>query len=259
MENNILYTLKQTTDEPGVLKEIDILIKEANSKSDDVAGSAKNEVNGLKYIMNKHRQILCTFVPTNFHTEFMFTWTCTSHKMNNRSKVGLRKRELLVNAKIIDYLKNCIVNKGIKYAAVMLSIQYHNCKQQEVRSHANLLIYNKQNNTIERFDPMGSYRTVYDNKRLDKQLEAFFTSYNIKYSSPDEFCPRISFQKLQGREKQFKFGLCAAWTLWYLDFKLSNAHIDNSKELIDAALLKLKTTNSLTHFILNYIRHVLYS
>jgi hypothetical protein len=60
MEDNILYTLKETTDDINVLKEIDILIKESKSKSEDVAGSSKNEINGLKYIMNKHKDVLCS-------------------------------------------------------------------------------------------------------------------------------------------------------------------------------------------------------
>jgi hypothetical protein len=259
MEDNILQTLKETTDDVGVLKEIDILIKESKSKSKDIAGSSKNEINGLKYIMNKHKDILCSFVPKNVHTEFMFTWTCALKKTSKHSKTSFKKRELQIHSNIIEYLVNCLKNKEIKFAAVMLSIQYHNCKEKEIKAHANLLIYNKQTNTIERFDPIGGSRIVYDNKRLDEQLSSFFQKYNINYSPPQDFCPKISFQKIQGREKQFKFGLCAAWTIWYLDFKLTNSHINDSKQLIDMALVKLKTTNSLTQFILNYIRHVLYS
>jgi hypothetical protein len=258
MENDILKTLKDTTENVSVLKEIDILIKESDSKSIDVAGSAKNEINGLKYIMNKHKDILCSYIPSSTYKQFMFVWTCSLIK-NKGSIANFRKRELQTDPKIISYLNSCIKKKNIKYASVLLSIQYHNCKEKEIKAHANLLIYNKETNTIERFDPIGRSRIVYDNKQLDKKLSLYFNKYGISYLSPNDFCPKFSFQKLQGREKSFKFGLCAAWTLWYLDFKLSNSHIQDPKLLINLALEKLNTSNSLTKFILNYIRYVLYS
>ena len=257
MDKEILEVLKYTNkDDKILLNTINLLEYQVESQSKDVIGSAKNEINGLMFILNKHKDILCTYIPPNVYKQFMIVWTCIVHKKKG-SKIGIKKRELQIDENIINYLYNCVKNPNIKYAAVLVSIQYHTCKESEVKAHANLLIYNKMTHTIERFDPIGAFRKVYDNKRLDKQLSEYFKKYNIKYKSPDDYCPRISFQKLQGKEKQFKHGLCAAWTLWFLDFKLSNSHINDSKTLINLALEKLKTSSSLTDFILNYIRYIL--
>lgn len=232
-------------------KEIDILEYKNESLSNDVAGSAKNEIKGLKYILNKHSNILCTYIPDKIYKQFIITWTCETIK-------GFRKHQLQIDQKIISYLKNCLKDKD--FAAVLMSIQYNKCKSNEkIRAHANLLIYNKLTNTIERFDPMGGIRKEYENIKLDRKLKDYFNKYNINYSSPNEFCPKVSFQKLQGKEKEFKFGLCAAWTLWFLDFKLSNLNISDSSVLINLALDKLNKpgSKSLTTFILNYIRFIL--
>ena len=195
MENVILQTLKETTDNINVLQEIDILMKKSESKSENVHGNVKNEITGMMYIMNKHKDILCSYVPATavIQKQFMFVWTCVAKKSG-----VFKKRELQINTKIISYLENCIKNKNKKFATVLLSIQYHDCKQTEVKAHANLLIYNKETNVIERFDPIGSLRTVYDNKKLDKELFEYFNKYGIEYKSPDNFCPKFSFQKLQG-------------------------------------------------------------
>lgn len=261
MENVILQTLKETTDNEFVLQEIDILMKKSESKSQEVHGNVKNEIKGMKYIMNKHKDILCSYVPTGavIKNQIMFVWTCVAKKSG-----VFKKRELQINTKIISYIENCIKIKNKKYAAVLLSIRYHDCKQTELKAHANLLIYNKETNVIERFDPIGSLRSVYDNTKLDKELFEYFNKYGIEYKSPDNFCPKFSFQKLQGKENIFTVGLCVAWSLWYLDLKLSNTHIQDSKQLVNLALDKLKETNkngigSLTEFILNYIRHILYT
>ena len=250
----LLDILKYTNSDYLLSKQIDILEYSINNQSNDISGSAINEIKGLKYILHRHKKILCTYIPNTNHQSFSIIWTC--------SKIKKYKRKLQINNNIIIHLKNCILNKDIKYAAVLLSIRYDTCKANEdIRSHANVLIYNKMNNTIERFDPIGGFRSAYDNKKLDKKLSVFFGNYGIIYKSPDEFCPRLSFQKLQSKEKEFKFGLCAAWSLWFLDFKLSNDNITDSKELINLALTKLNEPNSksLTTFILNYIRFILYN
>ena len=123
------------------------------------------------------------------------------------------------------------------------------------------MIYSKLNHTIERFDPIGSKRTKYDNIKLDKNLFKFFESYGIKYKSPNDICPRIAFQRLQAMEQNtsIKHGLCASWSLWFLDLKLSNPEISSTNKLIKLALNKLTDRHSsvLTDFIVNYIKFVI--
>ncbi len=248
--NNIIDVLVYTTDTDS--SEYNSLIN--LTKNLDIRGSLKYEINGLKYILSKHKNI-CIYMPSNptYKTDFMIEWSCIGKTY--------RKRSLYINPLIINNLQSCLSNPNIRYGAVLMSINYKDgCKKRgKDSSHANVLIYDKVTNTIERFDPIGGYRSKYNNNQLDNRLERYFSKYNINYLKPDLFCPFNSFQRIQGKEKQFRHGLCASWTIWYIDLKLSNPLIQDSSQLIQLALDKLKNTKSLTNFLLEYIGNAIIS
>ena len=261
MESDILNSLKNLSLDDSLLDEIDILEKKLDIyKKMSLIGNDMLLLKGFKYILQKHNNI-CIYIPERNKFEYKISWTCTTNSLNKKSKVGFIKRELIVNSNIINYLKKCINDENKIFAAVFLGLEYYSCKDKEIKPHANLLIYNKLNNTIERFDPIGSKRTKYDNSKLDSKLYDYFIKYGIKYKSPNDICPNISFQRLQSKEdnKQIKHGLCASWSLWFLDLKLSNPHIKTSKKLIKLALNKLNEKHSkvLTNFIINYIKYII--
>jgi hypothetical protein len=97
-------------------------------------------------------------------------------------------------------------------------------------SHANILIYDKKNNILERFEPYGYY-IMLDNDALDDKIYKYFKhiyNKNITYVKPKDYLNKIKFQTLSNDMnidvKKFNdpFGYCLAWTLWYLEMRLLN-------------------------------------
>jgi len=115
--------------------------------------------------------------------------------------------------------------------------------------HANVIIINHENKTIERFEPNGSNPPVdfnYNPNRLDTLLQNKFSSLEYKYIKPDEYLPAIGFQYIETLETQScqigdPNGFCAVWCVWWAYHKIKN-NID-SKILADKLIHKIKLGN----------------
>ena len=132
-------------------------------------------------------------------------------------------------------------------------------------AHANYMLYDKNTNEMERFEPNGEYtNSEIIPEIIDESLVYVFNDrYNKngnkfirKYYKPLSFCPYYSFQYIQGTEnKQTKkdpSGFCAAWSTWYIELRFSNPNI-NRKQLVNLSIEKLKNNNkSLTSYIRSY-------
>ncbi len=247
----MLYTMQQTTahDEPYAVA-IDLLMKKMEKHKSDVKGSIENELQGLRYIINKHKQVFCSFLPKVVvkRKDFMIIWECKNKD----------ERVLRIPKNFFTSIVACLAKENKRYGAILMSLRHRTCKRRE-GAHANVLIYDKETNTVERFDPNGGWRNKFSASELDRELARHFKLFNVEYKIPNDFCPAVSFQSLQGKERRFKHGLCAAWTLWYLDFRLSNPRISDPSVLVKHALDALKKEPSMTTFILDYISHVLAS
>jgi hypothetical protein len=136
--------------------------------------------------------------------------------------------------------------------------------------HANYLIYDKLNKTMERFEPHGDITLIFDKLPFlktcilsnidDKLLGAFKTQYGDdfieKYYKPCDFLPRQSFQSLQESLGDMiasdPGGFCASWAVWYVDLRLSNPDI-RPYNLVRQTIADLnEKCDSLTNFIRNY-------
>ena len=131
---------------------------------------------------------------------------------------------------------------------------------QKDTNHQNFIIYDKQKNSIERFDPYGFINNE-NTLDLDKFLDKLFKKIikNIKYISPKEFMNRIGFQNISEFENKYENikigdpnGFCVAWCFWYLEMKLNNPDLDNIK-LINKSIKNIINTNkSFTEYIRDY-------
>lgn len=95
-------------------------------------------------------------------------------------------------------------------------------------SHLNLVIYNKKQKLVRRFDPHGYSEDNYNTWLLDYKLKFECwdnVDQSIDYIGSDNTCP---FQKYQ-EQMTSSDGFCAAWCLWYLELLLSNSKIDSYK------------------------------
>ena len=144
---------------------------------------------------------------------------------------------------------------GVKFIFIRLSLIVTN-----VMNHANVLIYDIENNTIERFDPYGvvPYGTPDD---LDDYLEKYFKKIinkNIKYLRPKDYMDNVSFQIISNENLQInkKYGdpggYCLAWVYWYIEMRLMNKTV-KPKILIEKLINKINDSKlSFLEYIRNY-------
>jgi hypothetical protein len=128
--------------------------------------------------------------------------------------------------------------------------------------HANVLIYDKSTDEMERFDGLGrDLHEYYNIDEFDKLISKEFADrakslYNrdMKYFSPMDYCPKMPiFQSKEIDEIPGKdlHGNCAVWRMWYVNLRLANPDI-NRKDLVIMAHNKLMQTGSLYRFIKSY-------
>jgi len=166
------------------------------------------------------------------------------------------------------YLSRAIKDNRIRFVIIKLSLIPHSNIM-----HANIVIYDKQRNTIVRFEPYGDWDLL-DSYWLDKMLMKLIKksinkeqNETLKYIRPTEYLNKTKFQTASfgDRSKHKNLGdpegYCLAWCYWFTELKLLNPDVDE-KTLVELALddiLKLSNANDknplLTH-IRSYGKHL---
>ena len=121
--------------------------------------------------------------------------------------------------------------------------------------HANILIYDFNRLTIERFEPYGDdgIDDVLDNY-LDEELT---WNTGFKYLRPKDFMTKPGYQLISDEGysslKPGDFGgFCLGWCIWYLEHRLRNLKVD-PKLLNQKTIEKLlRLDDSFTEYIRNY-------
>ena len=123
-------------------------------------------------------------------------------------------------------------------------------------NHANILLYDFKNLTIERFEPYGrdDINNVIDSI-LDEEL-TWNTGFN--YLKPNDFMTKPGFQLLADENDMFKMklgdfgGFCLGWCIWYVEHRLKNPQIKPiifNKKIIEKLL---RLDDSFIEYIRNY-------
>jgi hypothetical protein len=157
---------------------------------------------------------------------------------------------------IHSYLNNLIKSnrRHKKYDFVMV---YLSLAVNKYGLHANILIYDFNKMTIERFDPYGD--TVYYDKRLDDILEEELCwNTGLTYLKPSDYMAVTGFQTISDElnplnQKSGDFGgFCLAWCIWYLEHRILNKNVDQ-KTLVKKLIKNLSLMNiSFMEYIRNY-------
>ena len=132
--------------------------------------------------------------------------------------------------------------------------------------HANYMIYDKKDKSLERFEPNKVPVSSYANpKNLDKEIKSLFDFYMPdfvqNYYAPTDYCPVNNFQYIQVQENVKKEGdpggFCQPWSVWYADLRLSNPN-KSRKDVIKLAMKKIeeKEPKAYTKFIRNYAQFI---
>jgi len=140
-------------------------------------------------------------------------------------------------------LVDCIKNNDTKIIIVPVQLRFP-----DGSGHANVLIYRKNLNQIEHFEPHGQnyYREkdATDNKIIERWMKFFVSKINeklklikkpeVKFIESSEVCPYIDgLQNLESWSNLTKLaveplGYCAAWSMFFTELCLKNPEIPSS-------------------------------
>ena len=138
----------------------------------------------------------------------------------------------------------------------------------EFDGHANILIFDFKNNTVERFEPYGYISTFSKEETtvsnmFNQEFKNLLKSLglNLTFLSHEELIKKgpqfIEEKQINNKKvrisKSDPEGYCGAWSLWYADLRIKNKD-KSASELISEAINKInhKKSSSLRGFIRSY-------
>ena len=166
------------------------------------------------------------------------------------------------NSIFINRLNSTIKNNK-QFIVIPLGIEVAN------GSHANIIIIDMINKTIERFEPNGKHNPhnlYYNMELLDSILINKFNELIPKYTylHPGDFLPDIGFQILETLEDETckklgdPNGFCAVWCVWWAEQRITNSKVKPnilSIELIKTIRLSGKSfKNLIRNYSMNIIK-----
>jgi hypothetical protein len=124
-------------------------------------------------------------------------------------------------------------------------------------NHANMLIYDAINNTIQRFDPYG--RTQYfDNTNIDIALTNLFEkTMGFKYESVSNLVSNTLYQTISNEHNMIDRinydpdGFCVAWCIWYCEILEINKEIKIT-DLVEKTITMINKKYNFQEYIRNY-------
>lgn len=156
-------------------------------------------------------------------------------------------------------IKEELKNKSKRFIFIKLSLIPNSSG-----THANILIYDKKLNILERFEPYGP-NGMLDEEKLNIYLEILSKNLfnkKTKFISPKLFLDDTKFQIVSSdsdpdnKKLGDPIGYCLAWCFWYLELRLKNPNVP-AKELVKFAFNEIlqkhdKDSNQVLSYIRNY-------
>jgi ankyrin repeat protein len=130
-------------------------------------------------------------------------------------------------------------------------------------THANILIYDKKKNILERFEPFGPNEMIDEaelNNYIEKLAKKIFNK-DVKFISPKLFMNETKFQLVSSdsdpdnKKTGDPIGYCMAWCFWYLELRLKNPNVPSEDLVKDAFNNILNKQESTSNQVLDYIRN----
>ena len=233
-----------------------IKVKTGSIKDIKVTSSPEALYVCMVYLRNKYNNLICiedlTHIKENFSKGKIIKWSDIGILFNN-------EEPLKINQTVIDSIKKC------EKRFVLIPLGFDWKRHNKFFSHANMIIYDKKTNEVERFEPHGISGDL-DALNMGEQFDNIFPKVLInlgipvsKYYKPLDFCPRISFQNLEDFYDKLPSdpgGFCQTWTIWYADLRFANPNVSR-KNVVQVALRQLKREpKGFKHFIRNYAKFI---
>ena len=248
-------------------KKLQIEINEKNINFITYTGTTLDVVIGMMYLKNKYNNIE-TSLSKNFVKNEIVENYYKNIGLNKNLKYEFLNFELLwlyqhffIPTELNSIINNFINNNDYRFFILPLGIELSQ------GTHANILLYDKQNNTLERFEPYGKDYPPgfnYQPDILDMNIENFFKKYfkKIIYLTPNKYQNKIGPQLIDTLEtKNKKFigdpnGFCASWCVWYIDNRIK--YIDlQSNIMLNKLINYIKLKNlQIRQVIRNYSKNI---
>lgn len=152
------------------------------------------------------------------------------------------------------YIRRLINMENVKYIVIWISLI------SDTLNHANIVIYNKLNNTLLRFEPYGH---LYNFDDLDDYIINLFKSLKLKfvYHFPNDYLSKVKFQESSKGDNYNNqnigdpVGYCVAWCIWFLELIILNPDINDYEKIVTLALQSIVNKyNKIEYSLLHYIR-----
>lgn len=238
----------------GTVSKINIMLGEALASNHDVNEQLKHLDSNIYVVMATWNFILSKHP----HAFLIYPRNIPLSKLNKHdTKISWKasSRRLLLPNQFWTLWDFAIQDPSIRFIAISVHLA-----STDGGNHANVLLYDKDTNEMERFDGLGKdIAEAYHIEDFDQKITELFPT--VTYFKPIDYCP-AKMPVFQSKELDEIPGVdlkgnCAVWRIWYIDVRLSNPHLDR-KKLIDLASKKLKNeAGSLHKFIKMYQKYLL--
>jgi len=170
--------------------------------------------------------------------------------VKNAIEYNVTRDELLIPEDLVKELKKC---RNKRFIYIYFGILW----EQRPSGHANMIIIDTVNKTIERYEPHG-HSLIYDKKknilkRIDSKFNSKLLNYiglkNYTYISPVDISPKIGVQVKADAYN----GMCVTYSLMYLQLRIMNPDVDQ-KDIVKY-LLK-KSRSEIYDIILRYAKYI---
>jgi hypothetical protein len=204
----------------------------------------------LLYLRSRCIPNVDIFVPNYIEGNLTYNDLCITWEIHCNSK----------RLNIPQTFYNFLYSSKQQFVVIILGQSSHTQNNSIINGHANLLVFDRVNKTIERFEPHGVFSPIiYFPYECDSIISSVFLSY--KYLPTIVSCPLKGPQHLQHGENKYKLsdpgGFCVMWVVWYVELKFTyhNNNLSSSK-FLDMYLYIIKDI-PLTMLIRKYSEHVL--
>lgn len=236
---------------------------------DDIAGTEVSRKNERKRIGGTLAFKAAMFVMSKYPYAYLVYNRADPNAKTHRDAMVIWRQhdespdsfELTYPTAFWEEFSNAMFDASIRFVVAFVSIQAQNSE-----GHANVIIFDKSTNEVERFDPHGRWEIErFNHAGLDARLKEDFMSRTdifppkLKYLTPKNFCPATAI--FQAKEVNMipgddLKGNCAVWRLWYINLRLANPDVPR-KKLIVIAQKKLEDKGNLYKFIKAYTLYIL--
>lgn len=243
------------------------VMKKKRTSETKFEGTGMDLLFGLIYLTKKYKNL---DIPIRLKRELGYTrGDFMDIGVRFECNIGEKKQKLYYpNNKQVFY--KMIKNSKKRFLAIFIYIKWF-CSSDV--AHFNMLIFDTKNKTVERFEPYTKFRSL-SNRNVIKDFDSIFSKdikkyLNYKYIIPDQFCPRTGFQyKEENNIKNINIlnrktvgnyqknsdpgGFCGAWSLYFLDLRLSFPDYDRKKLMKKSFNFIDSDKHSFRTFIRNY-------